>query len=563
MPVRIPEWPAEDSKHRVPNYVISPDQAKQILKRLKESYPDLFTEDPYENGNGNGQKETKVSEWIESPCRDNNKGCVYFDEQGRPWLVKHPNWCDPRVAHERFEKPGLVPDSAVYPIDVVPRDLTVERKLVNPPERSEAAGCELEFAVGKFTGNKVVPINIQYVLDDFKKFRVSASIEGWFSQFEHPSKPKCTYSSFSDHREVLVKGLLVISKTLGPFDTYLLPTGVMPYSGIGQPNFENPHVRNVLTKGLEISLERELDLEEAADILAKYGVNGLHITVNLKKDENGFVEDERLKRVFELTHSPISFLLKSLTLSGNLESAEALVLERLSYRDIHRAELPTARVGRVRRLFDEEVVTAFEEGKAPSLERASLCDEEGKPARGVHNPLGRQKQSGRNEFTAFDIEPNVDKILALECLLSLFTTVVDKAVLEGKEDWLMEGIDDGKKYLFFSFLSNDKEYKQLSDLVETYGVDGLIKINKELKTVGEIILNFIDFVQTKAEESGILSEDSNEEKELLNYLRYIIGKHLEGRTADTFEEYLDPESELYAVGTVSEIARKRYKALQE
>ncbi len=562
----VPRWTENAPNHRVEIAFYPQEIIERVVAEIRTENPFLFPQE-HEYGDGSGQKKVEADKWIELPRGiEAGKGGVIYDENGRPYVVKHPDWWKEKDAQKAREG-GFreIPDYAVYPIGVVRRDLKEEEQVVELPTEPEATGCELEFGVGIFTPFEVVPLNIQHVIKALKEAGIPASIEGWVSQFEHPSKPRRKEMDLEEHKRELVRDLLAIAVVLEKLGARLIPTGVMPYSSLGQPNFENTHVRKVLVRGMSAALGRELTIKEAAEILSEYAVNGLHITVNLKEDKNGFVGDERLKEVFELTHTPMSILLKALTLNGNLESVEALVSGRLSYRDLKRLKLPTAQVGIVRRLYDEETIRAVEEGVAPSLERASLCDEKGDPAAGVHNPSGRKKEVGRNEFTAFDVEPNVDKILSLEALLSVYTTMVDRVLLEkgNKEEaiaFLSEGLTEGRKKLFLSFLSSQEEFLKYSKLVEEEGIKGVLKVNGEELSVGKVILEFIDWVEEKAKQVGIL-DDRSEEVGYLEFLRNIINKQLQGQMAANFEEYLNPESELYGVGTVSEIARKRFEEL--
>jgi|GEM_PF-5553333 len=551
---KYPSW-AEEGKHKVPVYSISALSAEWAADEAKRKWGDeIFRhEQRYGNGEGlnfNGQKDSERTGWIELPV-----GSGVFFDRGKPFVVKHKNWW--RIEDRDNNDPTQnVPVYAVYPVYVVKRDLSEEKEKISPPSTPEAVGCELEFSVGLVNeSGAFLPVNIQEVVKEMKKRGVPVSIEGWISQLEIPSKPKSGDLRVSDHRRELVLDIFAVAETLGSLNCWLLPVSVMPFDYKGQANFENTHVRNVLMEGLKVAFGRELDIDEAADILGKYGVNGLHITVNLKEDDQGFVGDERLKKVFEKTHTYISLILKALTLNGNLGSVEDLKSDRLSYRDVRRKNLPTAQVGVVRRLYDNEVLGAVEKGLAPSLERASLCDKNGNVALGVHNLVGRQKETGRIEFTAFDIEPNIDKILALESLMSLFTTIVDISVLEGVD--IYSDLDPYYKYLFGEFLYRQEEFDSLSEDIEKYGLSAVIKVQDEEKTAGEIVLEFIKWIEETSFKLGIV-DDSTEEIERLRWLSEKLQEAVEGKIPEHFSDYFDPDNPHYAVGTVSEIARKRF-----
>lgn len=555
-------WAKKDSPHQVQILTIR-DQAEMAISLVKRTFPDLF-KDEKKYGNGNGQKLTEGDRWIPNPLGTKQAG-IFVDESGQPYVVKHPNWWREEDRKEAKKNPGQIPDYAMYPIAVVKRPINEERQAVEAPTQPEAVGSELEFAAVKFHKEGIHLVNIQSVIEHLKTAGVPVSREGWSSQIEHPSNPRDPNLGITDHKRDLVKDLLAISETLAQFGVYLLPVSTIPGYPYGQPNFGDPHVRNVLTQGMRAALKRELTVEEAAEILMKYGVNGLHTTVNLKKDNLGFVGDERLRRVFELTHTPITAILKALTLSGNLGSLKELESDRLSYRDVKRTTFPTARVGVVRNLHDEEAIEALKEGLSPSIERASLCDEGGEQAAGAHNPLGRQKETGRNEFTVFDIEANVDKILALESLMSLWTTIVDKAILEGRLDDLLGGLGVVYRRIFTEFLESEEVFKQISEVIEQQGIFAKLAIELEDGTkveftAGNLIQEFISWVREKSIQFGVANEGS-EEILKIDWLSHKLQQHQNGEVPDNFEDYLNPNSYYYAVGTIAEIAKRRFEQL--
>ncbi len=558
----IPSWAREGSVHHIRVRRISPEAAAWAADKAKERRGEILFqhEQRYGNGKVNGQKNAEGEKWIDFPI----SAGVWIDEDGRPYVVKHSAWWREEDRNRKDDYSGKIPEYAKYPIGVVRRDLQEERLRVDLPDMPEAVGCEMEFSVAFFDEEgSAHPVDIQSVIEEVGRRGIPVSIEGWVSQLEIPSKPKRKDLRISDHRRELLLDTLAVLETLQSLNCWLLPVAVMPFSPAGQANFESTHVRNVLITGMSVAYGRELSTEEAAEILGKYAVNGLHITVNLKEDEDGFVGDERLKQVFEYTHTPISILLKALTLSGNLGSIEDLKSGRLSYRDIRRMHLPTTKVGRVRRLYEEEVIQAVEEGLAPSLERASLCDEDGKVAMGVHNPIGRQKESGRNEFTAFDVEPNVDKKLALESLMSLFTTVVDRALLKGRITEIYQDLDENDKAIFGQYLSRQDDFIRFSEAVEMDGLKALVRVDEgslEETPVSEIILRFIDWVRDNSLRMGIVNEEA-EEIQRLEWLKDRIIKSVQIGAPDNFRDYFDPESPYYALGTISEIAKKRFEAL--
>lgn len=183
------------------------------------------------------------------------RGGVFFDRDGRPYVVKHPNWWRPDDQKLlQGESNGAISEYAIYQIAVIPRDLKEERKCIKPPCQPEAIGSELEFAVGRLTEKDLIPLNIQFVIEALKKAGISVSIEGWVSQLEHPSNPKTDDLALSDYKNELSGNLLAIACVLKQFGAYLLPISTIPFSPNDQANFENPYVRNVLMQGMQAAL---------------------------------------------------------------------------------------------------------------------------------------------------------------------------------------------------------------------------------------------------------------------------------------------------------------------
>ncbi len=571
----VPDWVQESSwdanyalESGEGNLIVLDELAQRVVEYVLAKYGEGR---PEEYGNGSGQKSTEGQGWVPLPAEiTESKGGFFVDEDGVVHIVKSPDWWSLKdSSHEsRLEHKSQIPDYATYEIGVVERSLEEERELIDPDRLNGVGttGNELEFVVvTKTPDGKIRSVNIQSLIRAFKKHKISASIEGWDSQFEHPSKPREQGLSVSEHTRVISHDLLLIDEAFRVLGLHLVPTAVMPFTGQGHSNFENAHVRHVLMRGMAAALGHDLTIEEASIMLAGYGVNGLHITVDVQGDDKGLVGDERLNKIFNLTHGKVVALMKAWTLNGNLESVNMLVSGRLSNREAHRRLLETARVGEVRRLFDKRSIKALEEGLVPSLERAALCNEDGEPATGVHNPLGRQKESGRNEFTVFDVEANIEKIMALESLLTLYTTAVDRAVLrDNLEDVKSRlGMTSDDEDFFLSVMTKQSEFDELMETVEEHGLRGEVMFNRESFAVGEVLVRFIDWVEEFAKIEGITEKQHREEFERVDFLRDITLRGLKGEVAENFEDYFNKESEYFAVGTLGEIAYKRFNVLVE
>jgi len=546
--------------------------ARQVVAdTLKEPLFEAVSSGEYHNP----QKKTAGEDWVPLPQGfSSGQGGVSING-GKPQVIKHPQWWAEEDKNSAANYAGKIPDYAIYPIGVKSRSLDEERKgwserMVNRHNGIGSMGSEWEFPIVYFgEDGSFRPVDIQPLIGALDEEGIPISIEGWDCQMEYPSRPRRNGFTMRRHKKEISRDLFFINEVCQRLGLSVLPTAVMPFPGEGRSNFENSHVRHVLMTGMAAAVGRELTVSEAAKILGQFGVNGLHLTVDLEGDEKGLVGDERLKTVFELTHTPIIVLLKPLTLNGNLGSLADLKTGRLSTREDHRLKLPTARVGQVRRLLAEETIAAVREGLAPSLERASLCDEEGHPAAGVHNPLGRQKETGRIEFTAFDIEPNVCKVTALEALLSLYVNAIDRAVMraptdERSIDEVIRKAKGGEEEFFLTYLDRQAQFNQLATLVENRGFQGEVALaDGGTKTAGELVLEFIDWVERLAVEQGIDREAHRQEFAAVAWLKETVVNMQRGMIAPNFDDYFDPQGGFYGQGSIAQIAQRRFQELTD
>lgn len=552
-------WAPEGGPHDKTVLAVSAEAAQIAIQRVVGNMQVM-------DGNGpNGQKNYKSNgRWI-SVNHGSRRGKVYVENNGTT-IYKHPHWWRKEDREKKVD--GEVPPYSVYTqTGLVRRDIDEERTLMTASEVPMApTGCEIEMVAMIFGGDGPELVDIQHLISALKVHGVSTSIEGWRSQLEHPSEPRGQRSVF-DHRSKLIQNLHIIDRVSKELGITMLPLAVMPTDGYAQPNLAEPHVQNVLMSGISAALGRQVTVEEAASMLTGFRANGLHVTAQVQRDRNGLIGDNMIHSVFSSSNGGILPLMKALTHSGNLsEPSDENVRTRCSWREQYRKILPTAQVGIVNRLLDPETIQAVEGGAAPSLERGSLCDENGRAAAAVHNPLGRQKEWGGNELTIFDVEGNVDKIIEIEVLHGLFTAALQRSLLRNDQlslSRIVAGMSPQKQDYFVGCLTRKQTFMDLIELVDRDGYYGKITWDGKERLVGEVIVEFISFVERFASSQGLTPDQLPEEYGALDKMKErIINVTLSSKVPQNFYAYFNPSSDTYAHGSMSLVAQNVWNKLR-
>lgn len=566
-----PSWATvENGYETVPELIrINGDVARVVIGQLLREENPVHLADK-----GNGQKKYDPNGYTNLAGYKNQhkEGVVFLGRDGvNTW--RHPFWWS-EEDHMMYDRnPDLFPNYAHSSIPVVKRDIDVERSIVPADEVPlGSSGNELEFqAVAFGEDDEPIPVNVQDFLkvfsdpEIFQDSKFPISLEGWASQLELISIPRMGDESPEVYHQRMRDNLRFVSKALNRMGVYLMPTGVMPTNSDFQANFEDPHVEHVLRRG-QSGGEELVSVKEAARQLEGFGASGTHITVDVYK-KDGVVGDEVLQQIFTHTHGKALLLMKAFSLSGNMGSVESLA-NNYPGRELTRKELSTARVGPVRRLLDETTIHAFtQNGRQPSLERAALCDSEGREGWGAHNPLGRMKESGRNEFTIFDVVADTQLLVELESALNLYTTAVHKALLRDvNSDNSLENIKlqlseyhPNYAEFFLGLMTNQDEFDELASEVDKFGFDGKVVFVGNDVRIGEVVNQFIDFIGRLALDQNI---DSPDDYENLSRLKARI--HDEYDTLpESFEDLLRIDSTEVSQGSIAYVAHRQFLRLVE
>ncbi len=299
--------------------------------------------------------------------------------------------------------------------------------IIKEPDYTEQAsptilsthGQELEFQVVRKTDNGFAPVDIQELIKSLKSQGFPISIEGWISQGEFISIARKNQESIGDYKKRTVILISTLASALYEAGYYIAPTGVMITDGDGQANLGNPHVRNVMGNMIKNIWGENQEKPTPEELLEQFGVNGTHMTISIEGTRGPLYSAGELLRIYDNTHTPeVISLLALFCYSGEYQSKT---------RHGVRSQFPTARIAPVLSLLDEKTIQAFIDGRSPSLERAAL---NGMP----HNPIGRQKQAGRIEFTVADSNYDILLTIDLENLLSYLTFAVQSAIRHGQSD---------------------------------------------------------------------------------------------------------------------------------
>jgi hypothetical protein len=247
--------------------------------------------------------------------------------------------------------------------------------------------------------------------------------------------------------------------------------------------------------------------------------------------------------------------------------AEGLQSERVEKRKF----LPTARVGVTLPLCSDVVVQAVVDGKTQALERGSKCaigpDGEVIPAAAVHDPMGRQKQSGRIEYTMFDVEPNVEKVALLESALSLYTNAVYRAALRPENSELSLGncklALGARGELYLGVLQDNDRFLQLAESLDRGGFVAKIEFAGEQTTVGDELYRFLTWVSEFSQAQGFSPEgrDSEDFANLDRLKQLVVYSNAEEMVARSFSDYFAPDSEHYMVGNTAMVAHNYFNDL--
>ncbi len=502
--------------------VLSQEAAKEIAAKVASGLG-LQKKDDSAYG---GQKDYEATKYFTPEALDisaqglqraleNGRGFVGGETDSGILAVRAQKWWLPQDRQANWE----IPNYAISRVPLSQRTLEGERELWNKQEPGGSShGMELEMQAITFNENgDIEPVDIQSLIVELKKYGFPLSIEGWVSQLEYVSMARQPQESLEDYRNRIAKDLKILSMALAEHDIYLAPVGVMVGSGDGQANFNNPHVQNVMRQMVE-----DQDLQKAAETLGLFRTSGLHITVELKRAfGQKTISAELLREVFDHTHSAASFLMKVFSRSGNLGFPDYQGKLKATNRERERLHLPTARVGDTRSLLDSNTIEDFENGAQPSLERAALLAESGGHA--PHNPLGRMKQAGRNEYTMFDATYDLDLIVNLEAFLRLHTAVIHRAVLRGdfRSENLAQllGIKDDEYNMFFTLLSNQDQFERVVNSLEIYGVNGVFEYNGQAYNIKKVLERFFDTMLRFAKYVGFQGEDLNEARSAVDFLK--------------------------------------------
>lgn len=586
---QTPIWTSPDSRHHVPVPTLSANGSTTAALSVMGL--------TYEGGSKEGQKSYTGEEFITIAAHSKygellrqfegefipGQGNV-FEAPGVGVIeIRHPRWWKPShcpfnpelLEDERAElisriQAGFVPEYAISLTKVAIRPLETDRELSDYGNKVEigTVGNEVEYVGVMEIDGEIIPVDIQALISHLEGSDVLAAIEGFSSQVEQAYPHREQGEDMVQYQSRIARHAWMLKQICNKLGIKLLPLGVIPGDGFGQPNFGNPHVRNVLVRGMSAALGKDLDVEEAADMLAGFGTNGLHINVGLQrlKDNEGvkFVGDERAYEVGKLTNPRVKALLKAFTLNGNLNSVEVLSSGALSIREQKRKNLATARVGEFGRFSD--CYEGFESGIAPSVQRAMLGKIiEGKyyPASTVHNPAGRLKPD-IIETTIFDAEPNLEKITWVESLLNLYVTSIDAAILRDSNDPrhidnVMVGMTDSQREFFLGMVSDQGEWDYLVGLIDTQGAKAEIIWNGQVTKVSKVLLEFISWVRELATSQGL---DANNEVDFAHLAQLENSLTC---TAETFNQYFNVRdgegSDRFGCGSIAEVSRTIFNEL--
>lgn len=577
-----PSWTIPGSQHHVPVPTLSPNGATSaVVERLGLKY---------EGGSKEGQKSYSGEQFI-SICDHPKYGHLIAERmqdfkpgEGNVFEIpgvgvieiRHPRWWKPshcpfnmELSDEEREElntsiaDGLVPEYAISLTKIAIRPVDEDRELSNYGENIGigTVGNEEEYVGVMELNGEIVPVDIQALINYLEGSEILASIEGFSSQVEQAYPHREQGEDMVTYQSRIAKHAWLLKQVCNRLGIKLLPLGVIPGNGLGQPNFGNPHVRNVLVRGMSAALGKDLSVEDAANMLAGFGTNGLHINVGLQRFD-GFVGDERAYEVGKLTNPMIKALLKVFTLNGNLSDAETLASGVHSTRERKRKNLATARVGEFGRFSHS--YAGFEQGVAPSVQRAMLGKVKSGtyyPAATVHNPAGRLKPD-IVETTIFDAEPNLEKVTWIESLLNLYVTSVDKAMMREPGDerhisHVMEQMSDSQREFFLGMITDQEEWDVLVNLIDNQGAEAEVPWNGGFATARDVLLEFIGWVRELALFQGFDGEvqtDFTHLKKLEHSLRC---------NAETFNEYFDvldgEDSFAFGCGNIATVAQSMYQ----
>ncbi len=497
--------------------------------------------------------------------RNNQTGAAILHGPAGILTIRGSDWWSEQDRNNFDPSVNEVPN---YAIDVLPiRGFEHDRqdKLIDPKEINSICsyGREEEYQIVMEFNGQYAGVDIQGLIKMLSDYGLLFDIEGWASQGETALYPIFPGDGASKTELINAQNLLIIHEVIDLLGLQVMPCGVMVGNRKGQPNMGTPHVQYVLMRGMKSAAGRDLTLNEASNMLGGFGTNGWHLNFGHKRGPDGLVSDRRQTIVANLTHPEIIPMLRAVTHSGNTRSLEALEDSLgdgfLSTREINRTELATARVGNFLPFSSDETVRSFiDDQSAQALERAS--HDEGKTP---HNPLGRRKGLGINEFTFLDGDFSHYKGDQLSVLLAAYTAVVDKCTVEYLHRDFNATTEDVREYIFqqsegaiergyfdvfVGLLNNQDRFIKLIQNIDRAGLESIIEINGKEVGIDQILMKFTDWVTSMTERKGIiLSEDQSS---LLENFRDQLDL---AKWANTFEEYAET-----GIGPISCIAQREF-----